>query len=138
MGLPQEATTNYQAALQLAEYILTNDTANPDATKLRLTCRIKIGLEKTEIAVSKISLQSQALDIGLKAGDVLISYNDGKQGGARRRPAGLDGSCHANRNRVGNPPGWCAAQARRQRRAVGCGMRRPDCYEMRTDFYACS
>jgi eukaryotic-like serine/threonine-protein kinase len=78
MGLPQEATTNYQAALQLAEYILTNDTANPDATKLRLTCRIKIGLEKTEIAVSKISLQSQALDIGLKAGDVLISY-DGKQ-----------------------------------------------------------
>jgi eukaryotic-like serine/threonine-protein kinase len=78
MGLPQEATTNYQAALQLAEYILTNDAANPDATKLRLTCRIKIGLEKTEIAVSKISLQSQALDIGLKAGDVLISY-DGKQ-----------------------------------------------------------
>ena len=66
MGLPQEATTNYQAALQLAEYILTNDTANPDATKLRLTYRIKIGLEKTEIAVSKISLQSRLWTLVLK------------------------------------------------------------------------
>jgi eukaryotic-like serine/threonine-protein kinase len=77
LGKTSEAVTNYQAGLQLAEAVLAVDAANADAKALRLTCRIRLGLENAEVVVHEILPKSQALDIGLKAGDVLVRY-DGK------------------------------------------------------------
>ncbi|HUD48241.1 MAG TPA: tetratricopeptide repeat protein [Candidatus Baltobacteraceae bacterium] len=77
MGRTPEAITNYQAGLELAEGILANGAADAEVKALRLTCRIKLGLEKAEVVVDEVLPESQALDIGLKAGDVLVSY-DGK------------------------------------------------------------
>jgi tetratricopeptide (TPR) repeat protein len=76
-GRTADALTNYQAGLQLAEAALAIDATDADAKALRLTCRIKLGLEKAEVVVHEILPNSQALDVGLKAGDVLVSY-DGK------------------------------------------------------------
>jgi S1-C subfamily serine protease len=74
MGKTQEAATNYQAGLQLAEAVLAMDNTNADATALRLTCRSRLNLEKVEVVVREIYPQSQALDVGLKPGDVLVRY----------------------------------------------------------------
>jgi len=74
MGKAGEATTNYQEGLRVAEAVLASDASNPDAKPLRLTCRIKLGLEKVEVVVHQISPQSQALEIGLREGDVLVRY----------------------------------------------------------------
>ena len=75
LGRTPEAVTNFQAGLQLAEALLGVDASNADAKALRLTCRIKLGLEKAEVVVHEILPESQALEIGLKAGDVLVSYD---------------------------------------------------------------
>ncbi len=77
MGHTPEAATNYQAGLQLAEAILAADADNGEVKALRLICRIKLGLERAEVVVHDIIPKSQALDIGLKPGNVLIRY-DGK------------------------------------------------------------
>ena len=77
MGNTREAMASYQSGMHLAETILASAAAIPDAQTLRLTCRVKLGLEKVEVMAGKISPQSQALDIGLKTGDILVSY-DGK------------------------------------------------------------
>jgi eukaryotic-like serine/threonine-protein kinase len=74
MGQTPEAATNYQAGLQLAESILAADADNAEVKVLRLTCRIKLGLEKAEVVVHEIIPKSQALDIGLKPGDILLRY----------------------------------------------------------------
>jgi S1-C subfamily serine protease len=76
-GRTADALTNYQAGLQLAEAVLAADATDTDAKAVRLTCRIKLGLERAEVVVHEILPKSQALDIGLKTGDVLVSY-DGK------------------------------------------------------------
>jgi eukaryotic-like serine/threonine-protein kinase len=76
-GRTADAATNYQAGLQLAEAVLGADATDADAKALRLTCRVKLGLEKAAVVVHQILPQSQALDIGLLPGDVLVSY-DGK------------------------------------------------------------
>jgi tetratricopeptide (TPR) repeat protein len=74
MGKTDEAHKSYQDGLNLAEAILAIDAANPTALKLRLTGRIKLGLEKAEVVVRKISPGSQAQGIGLREGDVLVRY----------------------------------------------------------------
>ena len=77
MGKTQEATANYQNGLRTIEAMQANDTNNPDLKTLRQTCRIRLGLEKAEVVVSKISPHNQVFEIDLKAGDVLVHY-DGK------------------------------------------------------------
>jgi hypothetical protein len=74
MGKADEAGENYQEALRVAEIVLASDAANPDAKTVRLTCRIKLGLEKAEVVVHKMSPGSLALEIGLREGDVLVRY----------------------------------------------------------------
>ena len=74
MGKPDEANQNYQGGLDLAETILAGDAANPSATKLRLACRIKLGLENSEVVLRKIFPVGQAREIGLQEGDVLVRY----------------------------------------------------------------
>ena len=74
MGKIQEATTNYQSGLQVAETVLASDAANPAAKTMGQTFRIKLGLDKADIVVSKIAPHSQAFAIGLKTGDVLVRY----------------------------------------------------------------
>ncbi len=74
LGRTPEALTNYQGGDQLAEALLAVDAANSDAKGLRLTCRIKLGLEKAEVVVLEFLPKAQAVDIGLKPGDVLVRY----------------------------------------------------------------
>ena len=74
MGRSQAAATNYQNGLQMTEAILAVDAANDDAAKLRLTCRVALGLEKSEVVVQKILPGSLAETAGLRQGDVLVGY----------------------------------------------------------------
>jgi eukaryotic-like serine/threonine-protein kinase len=74
MDKTDEAHKNYKAGLDLAEAILASDTANLTATRLRLTGRIKLGLDKADVVVRKISPGSLAQEIGLREGDVLVRY----------------------------------------------------------------
>jgi len=74
MGKSDEASQNYQKGLQGAEAILASTAANSSAANLRLTCRVKLGLEKAEVVVRKIAPRSQALALGLREGDVLVRY----------------------------------------------------------------
>jgi serine/threonine protein kinase/tetratricopeptide (TPR) repeat protein len=74
MGKPDEANKNFKSGLDLAEAILAGDGANPSATKLRLACRIKLGLENSEVVLRKMFPAGQAQEIGLQEGDVLVRY----------------------------------------------------------------
>jgi eukaryotic-like serine/threonine-protein kinase len=74
MGKTQEAISNYKAGSQAAEVVLASDAANPEAKAWRLTCRIKLGLEKADVVVRKISPKSQAEQVGLREGDVMVHY----------------------------------------------------------------
>jgi eukaryotic-like serine/threonine-protein kinase len=71
------AKESYQKGLQIADSILAAGVTNVQAGKLRLTCRIKLSLENSEVVVGKIWPHGQAFGIGLKEGDVLVRY-DGK------------------------------------------------------------
>jgi S1-C subfamily serine protease len=74
MRKTEEAAKNYQEGLRVAEAVLASDAANPNAKTLRLTCRIRLGLEKAEVVVRKTSPHSQAEQVGLREGDVLVRY----------------------------------------------------------------
>jgi tetratricopeptide (TPR) repeat protein len=74
-GRTAEAITNYQSGLRIAASILESDAANADAKKLRVAFRIKLGEEKAEVVVNKILPRSQAEQIDLREGDVLVHYN---------------------------------------------------------------
>jgi tetratricopeptide (TPR) repeat protein len=74
MGKTKEAETNYQNGLQVAEAVLAGNTANDEAAGLRLSFRIRLGLEKTEVVVRKIFSLSPAEHAGLREGDVLVRY----------------------------------------------------------------
>ncbi len=73
-GQTEAAVTNYQNGLELAQAILAGDAANDEAAKLRLACRIALGLEKGEVVVQKILPGSPAEQAGLRKGDVLVRY----------------------------------------------------------------
>ena len=74
MDKTEQAHKSYKAGLDLAEAILASDAANLTATRLRLTGRIKLGLDKAEVVLRKISPGSLAQEIGLREGDVLVRY----------------------------------------------------------------
>jgi tetratricopeptide (TPR) repeat protein/tRNA A-37 threonylcarbamoyl transferase component Bud32 len=73
-GKTEEAKQYYRQGLDAAEAVLASDSANVNAKTLRLTCRVKLGLEKVEVVIGKISPRSQAEQVGLKEGDVLVRY----------------------------------------------------------------
>jgi eukaryotic-like serine/threonine-protein kinase len=73
-GNSHASLTNYQRALYQAENILASDADNPYVKTSSGTCRIKLGLEKAEVVVNKIMPYRQALEVGLKPGDVLVRY----------------------------------------------------------------
>src|SRR5208283_4206726 len=72
MDKTEEAARSYQSGLDLTESVLTGGAGNPSATRLRQACRIKLGLDKAEVVIRRISPGSQAQTIGLREGDVLI------------------------------------------------------------------
>jgi tetratricopeptide (TPR) repeat protein/tRNA A-37 threonylcarbamoyl transferase component Bud32 len=74
IGKTEEAHKSYQDGLDVAEAILASDPANPSASKLRLGCRLKLGVDKAEVVIRKISPGSLAQEIGLREGDVLVRY----------------------------------------------------------------
>jgi tetratricopeptide (TPR) repeat protein len=73
-GKAGEAGTNYQSGLTMAESVLAGDAGNDGAKRLRSSFRIKLGLETAEVVVHKIVPRSQAEQVGLRAGDVLVRY----------------------------------------------------------------
>jgi serine/threonine protein kinase len=74
MGRSDTAATHYQSGLQMADAILSSDAANDAAAKVRLACRIGLGLEKSEVVVQKVLPRSLAEAAGLRQGDVLVGY----------------------------------------------------------------
>jgi serine/threonine protein kinase/tetratricopeptide (TPR) repeat protein len=74
MGKTEEARGCYQKGLHWAEAVLASDPANGNAEKWRMACRIKLGLETVQVVVAKIAPRSQALELGLREGDVFVRY----------------------------------------------------------------
>ena len=73
-GQTAAVTGDYQQALNLAESVLAVDPANDQAVKLRLSLRAKLGLETVQVVIQNVAPDSQAQQIGLRPGDVLVNY----------------------------------------------------------------
>ncbi|MGC9942821.1 MAG: tetratricopeptide repeat protein [Verrucomicrobiota bacterium] len=73
-GQTGAVTGDYQQALDLAESVLSVDPANDQAVKLRLSLRAKLGLEPVQVVIQNVAPDSQAQQIGLRPGDVLVDY----------------------------------------------------------------
>jgi tetratricopeptide (TPR) repeat protein len=74
MGKTEEARQDYQSGMKLVEALLTNGAANSSVARLHEACRIKLGLDKSEVVIRKISPGGQAQSIGLREGDVIVRY----------------------------------------------------------------
>jgi len=74
-GKSAAAEKELRDGMNIVESILANDAANPSAAKLRVACRIKLGLDHSRVVVRKIFPGSQAENIHLQAGDVLDRYD---------------------------------------------------------------
>jgi tetratricopeptide (TPR) repeat protein len=73
-GQTAAAAGDYQQALSLTESVLTVDPANDQAVKLRLSLRAKLGLETVQVVIENVTPDSQAQQIGLRPGDILVNY----------------------------------------------------------------
>jgi tetratricopeptide (TPR) repeat protein len=73
-GQTGAAAESYQQGLSLAESLSGSDNAKRAAVRLRLGFRAKMGLEKVDVVIQKIKPGSQAQQIGLREGDILLKY----------------------------------------------------------------
>jgi S1-C subfamily serine protease len=77
--LARTSTTNaaaesYEAGLQLAESVLEASPTNNQAKKGRQSLRLRLGLDTAEVVIVEIAPGSQAEQLGLQKGDVLLVY----------------------------------------------------------------
>ena len=68
-----EAKQHYQKGLKITEAILGTN-ASPQVSQLHLSLRAKLGLEQPELAILAVAPRSLARQLGLRPGDVLVSY----------------------------------------------------------------
>jgi eukaryotic-like serine/threonine-protein kinase len=74
IGDDQGAKESYQKGLRIADLLLADDAGNAQAAKLRLSLRVRVGLEEVEVVVSSIAPDGQAQRVGLQKGDILVRY----------------------------------------------------------------
>jgi tetratricopeptide (TPR) repeat protein len=74
MQKPDEAAKNYQSGLQIVDSILAGDSANAQAVDQRRVFRLKLGLDKVEVAIRAVNPGGQADQLGVRVGDILVSY----------------------------------------------------------------